>query len=108
MDTIGGYLCLEAGHVPEKGEIFECGGWRFIVDEADAKQIRRDRGTRHAGRERRRMNRMRGLPAGEPSMQEKAEPNAGFRPFPFICGRLPASSARCWRLPPGSSGTVLL
>lgn len=38
---IGGYLCLEAGHVPEKGEIFECGGWRFIVDEADAKQIRR-------------------------------------------------------------------
>ena len=41
VDTIGGYLCLEAGHVPEKGEIFECGGWRFIVDEADAKQIRR-------------------------------------------------------------------
>ncbi|MFR0873885.1 MAG: transporter associated domain-containing protein [Bilophila wadsworthia] len=34
-------MCLEAGPVPEKGEIFECGGWRFIVDEADAKQIRR-------------------------------------------------------------------
>ena len=41
VDTIGGYLCLEAGHVPEKGEIFECDGWRFTVDEADAKQIRR-------------------------------------------------------------------
>lgn len=41
VDTIGGYLCLEAGHVPEAGEIFECDGWRFKVDEADAKQIRR-------------------------------------------------------------------
>lgn len=41
VDTIGGYLCLEAGHVPEVGEVFECDGWRFRVDEADAKQIRR-------------------------------------------------------------------
>lgn len=41
VDTIGGYLCLEAGHVPEVGEVFECDGWRFTVDEADVKQIRR-------------------------------------------------------------------
>lgn len=41
VDTIGGYLCLEAGHVPEKGETFECGGWRFTVEDADVKQLRR-------------------------------------------------------------------
>ncbi len=41
VDTIGGYLCLEAGHVPEIGEVFACGGWRFTVEEADVKQIRR-------------------------------------------------------------------
>ncbi len=41
VDTIGGYLCLEAGHVPEIGEVFSCGGWRFTVEEADVKQIRR-------------------------------------------------------------------
>ncbi|MEG2139639.1 MAG: hemolysin family protein [Bilophila sp.] len=41
VDTIGGYLCLEAGHVPEVGEVFECEGWRFTVNEADVKQIRR-------------------------------------------------------------------
>lgn len=41
VNTIGGCLCLEAGHAPEKGETFECGGWRFIVDEADAEQIHR-------------------------------------------------------------------
>lgn len=41
VDTIGGYLCLEAGHVPEAGEKFICGGWRFTVEEADVKQIHR-------------------------------------------------------------------
>ncbi|MDD6087861.1 MAG: hemolysin family protein [Desulfovibrionaceae bacterium] len=41
VDTIGGYLCLEAGHVPEKGEVFESAGWQFSITEADAKQIRR-------------------------------------------------------------------
>ncbi len=40
VDTIGGYLCLELGHVPQVGEIHECVGWRFTVAEADAKQIR--------------------------------------------------------------------
>lgn len=43
VDTIGGFLCLEAGHVPEVNEVFECDGWRFTVAEADAKQIRRVR-----------------------------------------------------------------
>lgn len=41
VDTIGGYLCLESGHVPQAGEVFECHGWRFVVEEADVKQIRR-------------------------------------------------------------------
>lgn len=41
VDTIGGYLCLEAGHVPQEGELFICDNWRFSVQEADAKQIRR-------------------------------------------------------------------
>lgn len=41
VDTIGGYLCLEAGHVPQAGEIFECDGWQFTIEEADVKQIRR-------------------------------------------------------------------
>lgn len=41
VDTIGGYLCLEAGHVPQEGETFVCNRWRFTVQEADAKQIRR-------------------------------------------------------------------
>lgn len=43
VDTIGGYLSLEAGHVPEQGEIFEFDGWRFEVTEADVKQIRKVR-----------------------------------------------------------------
>lgn len=43
VDTIGGYLCLEAGHVPQAGEVFDCDGWQFTVEEADVKQIRRVR-----------------------------------------------------------------
>ena len=39
VDTIGGYLSLEAGHVPYQGESFEADGWRFTVSEADLKQI---------------------------------------------------------------------
>ncbi len=39
VDTIGGYLSLEAGHVPSRGEAFVLDGWRFTVDEADLKQI---------------------------------------------------------------------
>jgi magnesium and cobalt transporter len=39
VDTIGGYLCLEAGHVPQSGEVFECNGWRFTIKDADVKQI---------------------------------------------------------------------
>ncbi len=41
VDTIGGYLCLNAGHVPCTGETFTLGGWTFTVTEADAKQIRK-------------------------------------------------------------------
>lgn len=43
VDTIGGYLSLEAGHVPGQGEVFEFDGWKFEVIEADAKQIRKVR-----------------------------------------------------------------
>jgi len=39
VDTIGGYLCLEAGHVPQAEEVFICNGWRFTIKEADGKQI---------------------------------------------------------------------
>ena len=41
VDTVGGYLCLEAGHVPEAGEKFVFDGWEFTIEEADLKQIRR-------------------------------------------------------------------
>ncbi len=39
VDTIGGYLSIEAGHVPQKGEQFRIAGWIFSVTDADAKQI---------------------------------------------------------------------
>lgn len=41
VDTIGGYLSLHAGHVPQKGESFTFEPWLFNVTEADAKQIRK-------------------------------------------------------------------
>lgn len=41
VDTIGGYLSLQAGHVPLAGEIFTMAGWKFTVQEADVKFIRR-------------------------------------------------------------------
>ena len=40
VDTIGGYLCLQAGRVPQNGEVFEFDNWRFTVKNADVKQIR--------------------------------------------------------------------
>ena len=40
VDTIGGYLCMEAGHVPGKGESFTIDGWLFTVLDADMKLIR--------------------------------------------------------------------
>ncbi len=40
VDTIGGYLTLQAGHVPEAGESFVLGKWKFTVREADVKAIR--------------------------------------------------------------------
>ena len=39
VDTIGGYLSMEAGHVPGPGERFTLRGWTFIVLEADRKLI---------------------------------------------------------------------
>lgn len=39
VDTIGGYLSLDAGHVPQKGEEFHLEGWIFTIADADAKQI---------------------------------------------------------------------
>ncbi len=41
VDTIGGYLCLRAGHVPQENESFVFDKWRFTVKEADVKQIHR-------------------------------------------------------------------
>lgn len=40
VDTIGGYLSMEAGHVPAAGESFTFNGWIFTVLEADKKLIR--------------------------------------------------------------------
>ncbi len=39
VDTIGGFLSVDAGHVPQKGEEFRIEGWIFTITEADAKQI---------------------------------------------------------------------
>lgn len=39
VDTIGGYLSLQAGHVPVVNEVFTVGNWEFTVIEADTKQI---------------------------------------------------------------------
>ena len=41
VDTIGGYLCLTAGHVPIAGEEFILNGWKFKVLEAGVKAISR-------------------------------------------------------------------
>lgn len=40
VDTIGGFLCMEAGHVPAQGESFTVKGWTFTVIDADMKLIR--------------------------------------------------------------------
>lgn len=39
VDTIGGYLCMESGHVPANGEVFVFNGWAFTVLDADRKLI---------------------------------------------------------------------
>lgn len=39
VDTIGGYLSMVAGHVPEQQERFTIHGWTFTVLEADRKLI---------------------------------------------------------------------
>jgi magnesium and cobalt transporter len=39
VETIGGYLGILAGRVPDPGDRFEMQGHRFLVEEADAKQI---------------------------------------------------------------------
>ncbi len=39
VETIGGYLTENAGHVPQKGEIFTLNNYNFQVKEADTKQI---------------------------------------------------------------------
>ncbi|MDR2745508.1 MAG: hemolysin family protein [Desulfovibrio sp.] len=41
VDTIGGYLSTEAGHVPASGEMFTLNGWTFTVLDADKKLIHR-------------------------------------------------------------------
>lgn len=39
VDTIGGYLCMQAGRVPASGEVFILKGWRISVLDADPKLI---------------------------------------------------------------------
>ena len=39
VDTIGGYLCMKAGHVPETGETFTIGDWLITVLKADPKLV---------------------------------------------------------------------
>lgn len=39
VDTIGGYLSMEAGHVPAAGEEFTLEGWKFTILDADKKHI---------------------------------------------------------------------
>ena len=51
MDTIGGYLSLDAGHVPQKDEEFRIGGWLFTIADADAKQIHTVIATRESSEE---------------------------------------------------------
>ena len=41
VDTVGGYLSMEAGHVPAPGESFTLDGWTFTVLEAHKKLILR-------------------------------------------------------------------
>lgn len=43
VDTIGGFLSMQAGHVPAPNETFVISGWRLSVLEADPKQIHRIR-----------------------------------------------------------------
>lgn len=40
VETIGGYICMEAGHVPNPGESFTIDDWTFTVIDADKKLIR--------------------------------------------------------------------
>ena len=40
VDTIGGYLSMEAGHVPAPGETFNLAGWLFTIIDADLKLIK--------------------------------------------------------------------
>ncbi len=51
VDTIGGYLSLEAGHLPQTGEEFSLNGWNFTVTAADAKQIHKVLARRESGTE---------------------------------------------------------
>ena len=39
VDTVGGYLCFEAGEVPAVGESFVFANWKFTIKEANLKQI---------------------------------------------------------------------
>ncbi|MBQ7456817.1 MAG: HlyC/CorC family transporter [Desulfovibrio sp.] len=41
VDTIGGYLCMMAGHVPGKDEVFTLEGWRITILSSDQKLIHR-------------------------------------------------------------------
>merc|ERR1712032_1550870 len=46
--TISGYLCQQAGEIPDKGDIIIVGDLRFVVCEADARRLLSVRASRKA------------------------------------------------------------
>lgn len=40
VETVGGYLSQLHGDIPKGGEVFELDGWKFAVQDADAKHVR--------------------------------------------------------------------
>jgi len=40
VDTIGGYVLHLFGRIPDKGDWVESGGWKFIVEDVEAKRKR--------------------------------------------------------------------
>jgi|GEM_PF-4748843 len=37
--TVAGFVLAQLGHIPEQGDSFECGGWRFVVAKLQGHRI---------------------------------------------------------------------
>ena len=82
VDTIGGYLSMEAGHVPAPGESFTLRGWTFTVLEADRKlilRLRMEPADSAASRQ----------TAGQDTAQQDGEKDAGAEAAPVSYTHLP-------------------